>query len=86
MRRTGEAPPPSCGEPELWEPRVGALHQPRFSGAEEAHGVKKTANMPFVFKFIKKNISQNADRKNCSLFHKVWVKCSCLFVLFSKVK
>lgn len=70
------------GEPELWEPWAGVLHQPRFSGAEEADGMKKTAKMPFFFKFIKKNIGQNADRKNCSLVQKVWVKCSCLFFVF----
>lgn len=60
---------------ELCEPQAAAVRQPRLPGAEEAEGMKKTEKMPCFFKLIKKNISQSANRKNCSLFQKVWVKC-----------
>lgn len=40
---------------------------------------KDRQNAFFFFKLIKKSISQSADRKSCSLFQKVWVKCFHLF-------
>lgn len=79
---------PCCGERGgPCEPPAGPLYQPRLPGAEKAEGMKK-CKTPFFFKLAKKNSSQSADRKNCSSFQKVWVKCFCFFcfILFPKVK
>lgn len=58
----------------MCEPQAEALDQSRLLAAEEAEGMEKTDKMPFCFKLIKKN-HQGTNRKKCSLFQKVWVKC-----------
>lgn len=59
-----------------------ALHQLEgLPVAEEAESMENNDKALFLFKLIK-NSSQRADRKNGSLFEKVWVKRFCLLFYF----